>query len=110
MTNDMDQLIQEYLDDRDELQDATRHVREHAIRDFLDWIAESSNRSLNPDALLDTTHETVWMTRKDVAFLLHALSRIRQRESLSELSSTQIDDSIRRLEDSLKQRGNDGDE
>ena len=71
-----------------------------------DWL-----QSVGPGAhLLDATHKTVWMCRKDVAFLLHALSNIRQRESLSELSSTQIDDSIRRLENSLKQRGNDGDE
>jgi len=41
--DDMDQLIQDYLDDRDELQDATLHAREFAIRDFLDWIEEGGS-------------------------------------------------------------------
>ena len=71
-----------------------------------DWL-----RSVGSEAhLLDATHETVWMSRKDVAFLLQSLFDVRQREPLSELSSTQIADSIKRLESSLKQRGNDGDE
>jgi hypothetical protein len=71
-----------------------------------DWL-----RSVGSEAHpLDATHKTVWMSRKDVAFLLHSLFDVRQRESLSEVSSTQIADSIKLLEKSLKQRGNDGDE
>jgi hypothetical protein len=38
--DDVDQLVQDYLDDRDELQDATLRAREYAIRDFLGWIEE----------------------------------------------------------------------
>ena len=71
-----------------------------------DWL-----QSVGSEAhLVDATHETVWMSQKDVAFLLHSLFNVRQREPLSEVSSTQIDDSIKRLENSLKQRGNDGNE
>lgn len=46
-SDDMDRLIQDYLEDRDELQDATRYAREYAIRDFINWIAQSGNRSLS---------------------------------------------------------------
>jgi len=38
--DDTNQLIQDYLDSRDELQEATLQAHEHAIRDFLDWIEE----------------------------------------------------------------------
>ena len=42
-SDDMDQLIQDYLDDQDELQDATLRAREYAIRDFFDWIEEGDH-------------------------------------------------------------------
>lgn len=42
-SDDIDQLIQDYLDDQDELQDATLRAREYAIRDFLDWIEEGDH-------------------------------------------------------------------
>ena len=47
--DDVDQLIQDYLDDRDELQDATLRAREYAIRDFLDWIEELDGHSLQAE-------------------------------------------------------------
>lgn len=54
--DDIDRLIREYLEDRDELQDATLHAREFAIRDFLNWIAEGGSRSLSPGTDREVCH------------------------------------------------------
>jgi Arc/MetJ-type ribon-helix-helix transcriptional regulator len=44
VSDEMDQLIQDYLDDRDELQDATLVSHEHAIREFVSWLEEGDWR------------------------------------------------------------------